>query len=318
MPKGYHYTADFRNISYENNVLRGNPPEFIFQNCLTQTNPESRISVNYLGRVCRDLHNPAFAAEYCLGPKPRQGAAGASKKLDAFEESVIMDLVEAHPTAHLATLINFYYQAYYGDVIAANPGALLPAEHRISTKIIGRLIHDNGWSKVAGEYRHINTDPTLGYEYLMSVAHVDPNYLVDIDETGTDLDDFGCSRGYSKVGEKYIRTQFVVRGKHYTAIAAACCRGFLSWRIFDGPVTDEQFIEFLNEMEASLDENSYGIIDNAAIHKTAAARTRLDEVFNGFYSLCAPYHFFLKPIEKNVLSNQSLDRQEGNEFPCRF
>ena len=100
------------------------------------------------------------------------------------------------------------------------------------------------------------------------------------------------------LGEPYVRTQFIVRGKHFTVIAAANPLGFIFYRIFDGPVNDDSFIEFLNLLSINIVPDQFGIIDNASIHRTNQARIKLEEVFNGRYLFCSPYSPHLKPIEK--------------------
>ena len=205
-----------------------------------------------------------------------------------------MEILKDHRNIKQNRVRHLYYEHYYGD---ANPN-MINQQQQISCKIIGRVIREHGWTLKKSEYRNINQNGMEGYNCLRSIAHLHPMCIVDIDESGTDIDDFGSSNGYSPIGEKYIRTQFVVRGKHYTIIAAVTPHGFICHRIFDGPVNDEAFVEFLEFLLPYVEPNQYGILDNASIHRTVDTRTKLEEVFNGRYRFCAPYSPHLKPIEK--------------------
>ena len=109
-----------------------------------------------------------------------------------------MGLLRDHPRIKLAKLRQLYYEYFYGT-----PDPLI-ANQNISLRLVSNVIKNNNWSVKAPEYRHINQNPMSGYLFLRSVAHIDPMQLVDIDETGSNLDDFGNGLGYSPVGKPYI------------------------------------------------------------------------------------------------------------------
>ncbi len=129
--------------------------------------------------------------------------------------------------------------------------------------------------------------------------------------------------GWSEVGEKCYRTQFVIHNKHYSAIAAYTTRGFIAWEIFEGSVGAAEFMYFINHsVRPKLSAVSFAIIDNCAIHKTDEALECLENAFSGliysilfymfsFFTLlmlsfvisgkfecCAPYSPDLKPVER--------------------
>lgn len=141
-------------------------------------------------------------------------------------------------------------------------------------------------------------NPVEGDTYLRAVNEINPYSLVDIDETGSDASQIGNTSGYAPRGERYMRTQYVVRGVHYSVIAAASPCGFLHWKIVEGSVSDDVFISFLNELSVYLIDSSFGIIDNASVHRTIDTRIRLEQSFNGRYLFCTTYHPHFKPIEK--------------------
>lgn len=319
MPSGKYYPKEFRHLIYQNHVEFGLEPQFIMDHCLDRTNPDNAISLRYLTEICVNLHDPAFAADYLNGAKT-YNKTGRPEKLGFFHQELLMDQRKAHPKVKEARLRQLYYTDMYGT---SNEADLDPME-RISLKIVKKVEKSYGWSRKESEYINVNFDPAEAVDYLLSVAYVYPWYFVDIDETGTDLDDFGSTSGYAPVGEKFTRTQFVVRGKHYSVIAAACPAGFICWRIFDGPVDDAAFLEFLRSLRPYLDENSFCIIDNAAIHHTVPARTMLEEIFFGRFRFASAYSPFLKPIEKffalvkNWISQVELNTPEDYADPIEL
>ena len=167
-----------------------------------------------------------------------------------------------------------YYEYYYGDT---NPAQ----QQKVSRKIISNVIKGFGWSKKGSEYRNINQNPTEGYWFLRGLAHISPKYLIDIDESGVDNDDYGCGKGYAPIGEKYMRTQFVIRGKHLTLLAAVNILGIIPcYKIFEDAVDEHSFGELLDELQPFIAAEDHSILDNASIHKTVLSRTRLEQTFN--------------------------------------
>ena len=174
-----------------------------------------------------------------------------------------MDLLKDHQNIKHIKLRQLYYDYYYGNNNPQNP------LHKISRRAVCNVIKCNGFSKKVSEYRNLNQNPTEGYQYLRRVAHLNPICLFDFDESGTDNDDFGCGKGYALVGEKYIRTQFVVRRKNLTLCAACNYLGVINcFKIFEGPVDEHCILEFLNDLEQFLAPQDIGIADNASIHHT--------------------------------------------------
>ena len=122
--------------------------------------------------------------------------------------------------------------------------------------------------------------------------------FIDIDESGTEAHSFGTGARYAPIGEKYMRIQFVVRGNHYSIIAAAIPLGFLHHRIFIDGVNDQAFIEFLDSLAPLITPDQVGLLDNAAKHRTVDIRIRLEAVFNGRHYFCSPCTPHLKLVEK--------------------
>ena len=163
----------------------------------------------------------------------------------------------------------------------------------------GNILMRNNITRKKITRRNINRDETEGLEFLESVMHINPENWIDIDGCAQGKEDYYCRYGYSPKGEDCVVNQFVIADKTYSTMAAATCNGFLSWQIFDVPVTGDMFTAFVeNHLSLYVTLDSVAMLDNALIHKTISSRRALERCFNGKYFYCAKYSPQLKPIEK--------------------
>lgn len=132
-----------------------------------------------------------------------------------------------------------------------------------------------------------------------------------MDETASTINQFEQKYGWSPIGEKAIRTQIEIQGKHYSVIAAYGLRGFICWSIFEGPVAAIQFVVFLDKLASCLDDNCL-LLDNCSIHKTAFVRQRLEIITNGDYEFSPKYSPDLKPIERAFSNVKRYVRNHRN------
>jgi hypothetical protein len=96
-----------------------------------------------------------------------------------------------------------------------------------------------------------------------------------------------------------VTTQFVIGSKILSTIATATPQGILCWEVFEGTISDEQFIEFVNKrVRPLLAIDTVCILDNARYHHTDEARGHLEQIFNGQYAYSSAYSPWLKPVEK--------------------
>ena len=293
MPSGKSFSLEFRMLVFRNHVQHGYSAEWILKHCFApDPNNMQNITLKYLKSLCNKLSSsPEFAQDYLLGAKAYR-KSGRPLKISLLQEGIIMDLLKNHKRIQLKSLRKLYYEFYYG---VQNPENL---NLRISTQSVSQVIKRANWTMKESEYRHVNYDINAANAFLVRVAHIDPMSWVDIDESGSEADCFGTGKGYAPVGEKFMRTQFVVRGKHHTIIAAATPLGFLSHRIFLEGVNDQAFIEFMDSLVPLISPEQVGLLDNAAIHRTEDTRVTLEAAFHGNYHFCSPYSPHLKPVEK--------------------
>ena len=95
-----------------------------------------------------------------------------------------------------------------------------------------------------------------------------------------------------------IKEQIVINGVAYSTIAAVSPLGFLCWRIYDGNIGQEEFIEFINvSLAPFIIPDHVVVLDNASIHHALATRVVLELALHGNFFYSARYSPHLKPME---------------------
>lgn len=296
MPKGKYYELVWRALIFRNHIIFNHDAEWIYRHCYSRPSDcNTDITLKYLKSLCVRLHDPEFAMDYLLGAKT-YNKTGRRQHLTQDRVDIVIDILSDHRRIKCARLRRLFFEYYFGT---PEPAADEPdmAAH-ISRRSLARIIHRRNWTIKTQDYRNIRRDDEEGFRFMQFMAPFDPNLLVNIDETGTDTDALGVGLAYAPSGQRCTRVQFVIRGKHYTIIAAVCPYGLLCWRIFDIPVDEDCFIEFLNTLAYFLTPEQFGFLDNAAIHHTLEVRIRLEQVFGGNFCYGPRYNPPLYPIEK--------------------
>lgn len=289
MPTGTDYPIEFRRLIYSAVIHENLSPEQIMQYltpCLDNPNISIRY-ITFLSNKMREDH--IWAIKYVSGPCIR---VGRPRLLDPFDEHIFLSTIPNHDGATFATLISDYHLLMTGE----RP---LPGNLPISRNTACRIQQRAGITGKVPEYRNINRDEVERLRYMEHMAYVDPEVLVDIDETSQAPGTFKNSYGRSIRGEACVRDQIVIGDRSFSTIAALTPRGFICHSIFEGGVGAEEFGQFLNLLEPRMHVGQvWGIIDNAAIHHTDEIRIRLQQVFVGRFTFCARYSPDLKPVER--------------------
>lgn len=120
--------------------------------------------------------------------------------------------------------------------------------------------------------------------------------IVDVDETLSTVEEFLSKYGYAPRGEVAYRTQFCINGDHYSSVVAYTAIGVLTYRVKKGIFDAENFTDFSEkEVADAILPNMVGLVDNAAIHKTAGTRNAMERIFGRCYEFSSPD---LKPVER--------------------
>lgn len=309
MPSGLHLNKITRELIYHHMVHLGRTAKQIFAGVFGES--EDLISESYLCRICSDLDHMTLSERQLFVSEPNR-RGGGHFKMDAFEQQYFLSLVREQRTGCLQDIYNDFINEFYGD----HP------EDAPHTSTGRRVAERAGFTRKIIERRHVNINPQERLAFMERVAFVQPHQWVDIDETASSSAQHREKYGYAPKGEKAMRTQFRIGGRHFSAIAAYTIGGFLCWNIVEGSFGSDQFQTFLrNTLAPLLLSGQCLLVDNAKIHKTQASLATLDAVSGGKYECSPTYSPDLKPVElgfSNVKRYVRKHEQEALADPIGF
>ena len=152
------------------------------------------------------------------------------------------------------------------------------------------------WSRKVLERRHRDANPLAQLSYMEDLASRNVSSLKDIDEMNISPTDFNLRFVYAPVGDSAVRQQIVIGSRSFSAIAMIGIHGVEAYDIFEaGTIDGIIFSEFIVNNRYP---DEIGILDNASIYRTDAARDAMELAFDGDWTYCAPHSPQLKPIER--------------------
>ena len=181
-------------------------------------------SLQYLGRLCNALRLAAFRETYLIGgPK----SSGRPLSLSYFNRLLIQHSVLSNKTRRLCEMYQEYCVMFYPDNDVEDAEEEDNAHHRLSLSTFGRTLKRQHISRKIIERRNINQNPVEGLEFLDSIAHINPIFMIDIDESKQDRQSRELKFGYAPEGEACIKDQIIINNTAYSTIAAVTPMGFM-------------------------------------------------------------------------------------------
>lgn len=299
MPRGVFLTKDQKILIHDQYLFDRLTPVQIYARSFQRRNICSFVHIQ---RLCHRLEigSNRDRANFICGPNLR---GGRPRRMTYEEISHIRRMIEHKNYRKLSVLRREFEEEFY------NIGDEGP-----SVSTIGRTLHRMNLSRTTLARIHRLQDHEKRLEYIERVAYADTDNLVDLDETAASPKEFLEKYGWSPVGDVSYRRQLKIGNKHYTVIAAYTTRGFLCWKVYEGSVTQEQWIDFLVTKVAEwIMPDSIALIDNATIHRTPNALHATENTFLGKFHFCAPYSPDLKPIERGFSLIKRWLRERENE-----
>ena len=235
MPRGIHLSQDYRELISQKFVC-GYTAEQIFEDVFCSNN--SIISLSYLLSLCKDLADPFFRSSFLGGPYLK---SGRRVLIDENETEAIKLFVALDDTKVIHSMKLDFVQLYHG--------LLLPQQQQqqpYSKATFLRTLHRQKFSIKKIERRHMLCNYFHGLQYYDMISHLNVFDLVDIDEMSSSPETFYRKNGWSPIGDDCRRTQIVIGTRTYSTIAAVTPFGFLCWQIFEGTITHQHFMHFLN------------------------------------------------------------------------
>ena len=287
MPRGKRISLELREIIWRNHIENNWSPIQIFAN-LYNSQPE-RLSLRYIRKICRAFRNdPEFRQQYLIGGRL---SPGRPLSQGLFERFMIRQHVLANKNRRVCRMYREYCEMFY-------PEGENNQHHILSLSTFKRTLKRGRLTRKVMERRNINQNPVEGLEFLDAIEHINPTYIIDVDETKQDRESRELKYGYSPEGESCFKDQIVINNTAYSTIAAVTSSGFLAWRIHEGNIDHEAFTAFMvEEVAPHVSPEHHMVLDNATIHHHPATRIALEWIFTGQYWYSARYSPHLKPIE---------------------
>lgn len=173
---------------------------------------------------------------YLRGPFKRTGRRRAHLIRGSLEVEVLLDLFSVGEYRSLWKLTCDFRRLYY-----ENP------DDSPSYSSVVRFFHLHRYSRMVMERRHILRNEDHRLAFMDDVAHREVASLIFCDETLTTNKEYFEKYGWGLIGEKCMKTQFVLCGEHFSVFALYCQDGFLAWKILKGDNTAECFQDFMEE-----------------------------------------------------------------------
>ena len=119
----------------------------------------------------------------------------------------------------------------------------------VSIRAVLRTLRRMHWSskavtKIAKER---NDELRADFCAYMATLVTDPAQLMFGDESAVDGRTSARRRGWAPIGMRCVQRTCFVRGKRYSLLPILTLDGLITWKIFEGSVTSEMFVEFLRE-----------------------------------------------------------------------
>ena len=89
------------------------------------------------------------------------------------------------------------------------------------------------------------------YMNYIAVEVPDPSMLMFADESAVDRRATARKRGWAPLSSRCVQRHCFVRGQRYSLVPILTLDGLVTFKIFEGSVTSERFVEFLKEFVVS-------------------------------------------------------------------
>jgi len=191
---------------------------------------------------------------------------------------------------------------------------------------IGRLLKMLGFSPQKPSYQALQRDEAKRTEWMENEfpairkrARDEGAQIFFADEAAC-RNDYQSGTTWAPVGQTPV-VQYTAKRENIGMISAISMRGGMHWKIFEGTMDSERFIDFLKDLIKDVKGKIFLIVDNVRYHKSAETKKWLQEHQNRielFY--LPPYSPDLNPDEwvwKNVKSDgiaRTVPTREGQLF----
>jgi transposase len=198
-----------------------------------------------------------------------------------------LEFLEDQPTAYLDEMQQFIYDEY--------------DELEVSIGCIRYLLDRERWTRKATQDRALERSTPLREAWQGIQKAWDADQLVFLDESGANERTGDRKYGWSPIGLTCTQSRPAKRSERWSILPALSIDGYLDYIIYQGSITADLFVEFVEERVLPRcspypGPRSILILDNASIHKDP----RLQQLCNDagvVLKFLPPYSPDYNPIE---------------------
>ena len=216
-----------------------------------------------------------------------------------------------YPAEKAFRVITKPVKVFIVTLLLENPGILLreitseleaTLGLEVSESAICKVLKKEGFTRQKLANYALQRDETIREQFRADVSLYSREFLLFIDETGSDCQDTVRSHGYSIRGKPMEVQKLLVRGERVSAIAAMSMSGIIAVKMVTGGVDGDAFYDFACSLIPHLmpyngyNKHSVVILDNCSIHHVE----EVDQVFKDTSALVhylPPYSPDFNPIE---------------------
>ena len=204
--------------------------------------------------------------------KTKQPERPDSRKIDYHHELYIIALIHENPAIYLREVC---------AKIAEATGV------SVSGTTVCKILHKNGFSRK--KLTKIALQRSIDHRgaFMANILQYPREFIVWVDETGSDRRDQLRKFGYSIRGEPATCKRLLVRGTRVSAVVGMSSNGVLGYELYTGSTDSIKFLDFIRgtlipSMQQFPDKHSILVMDNCSIHHVQEVKDML--VF--YYCTC--------------------------------
>lgn len=112
---------------------------------------------------------------------------------------------------------------------------------------ISRALRDLLITNKKVSYHALQRNELLRATWIGEYGDIPKEYIVWLDESGVDGQDYQRTHGWSELGLACVSRTTFLRGERFSMLPAVTCGGIIALDIFQGTLNRERFIQYLKE-----------------------------------------------------------------------
>jgi transposase len=209
-----------------------------------------------------------------LGEKPRGRRVGTGRKLTMAQEMWLRDQIIGHAPGQLKLAFALWTRPAIKALIQERFGV------EMQDRLVGKYLKRWGFTPQRPLKRALEQDPEqvgawlkTTYPALLKRAQAEGGTILWGDETAV-KEDGNSVRGYAPRGKTPVLAT-PARWRQLSMISAISARGEIAFRMVEGSINTERFIEFLEALIQDASRKIFLVVDNLRVHHARKVRTWL-------------------------------------------